>query len=154
VKRILALGALAAALVAPSAVARPAGSCTATAPDAFGPFGRGIPPMRAKIGKGGHVMTGVVLSAVTCAPLRGAQVQYWQAGKNGVYTRAGSGTVLTDRNGRFRFETPVPPRYEGRPPHIHLRVVAKDHVTLLARYEFSPGEKRASIRLVLRPIDL
>jgi protocatechuate 3,4-dioxygenase beta subunit len=154
VKRILALGALVAALVAPSAVARPAASCTATPPDGFGPFGRGIPPMRAKIGKGGHVLTGIVVSAVSCSPLKGAQVQYWQADKNGRYTRAGSGTVLTDRNGRFRFETPIPPRYDGLPPHIHLRVVAKDHVPLLARYQLSPGEKRGSVELVLRPIDL
>jgi protocatechuate 3,4-dioxygenase beta subunit len=130
-----------------------AASCAPTAPDAFGPFGRSIPPQRAKIGKG-HVLTGTVLSSVNCAPLAGAQVQLWQVNKNGRYTVAGSATVITDREGRFRFEGPYPPQYEGIPPHIHLRVVAKNHVTLLARFVPRPGARRGTIRLVLRPIAL
>jgi protocatechuate 3,4-dioxygenase beta subunit len=143
----------AAALAASVGDVSGAASCAPTAPDAFGPFGRSIPPQRAKIGKG-HVLTGTVLSSVNCAPLAGAQVQLWQVGRNGRYTVAGSGTVITDREGRFRFEGPYPPQYEGIPPHIHLRVVAKNHVTLLARFVPRPGERRGAIRLVLRPIAL
>ena len=131
--------------------AAPAARCAPTAPDAFGPFGRGMPPVRSKIGKG-HVLTGVVLS-VRCAPLR-AQVQFWQANRDGRYTRAGSATILTGANGRFRFEGPFPPSYEGLPGHIHIRVLAKDHVTLLARYVPAPGERVGTLRLVLRPIAL
>jgi protocatechuate 3,4-dioxygenase beta subunit len=112
-----------------------------------------MPPARAKIGTG-HVLTGVVLSTVNCAPLRRAAVQFWQSNRNGVYTRAGSATVFTGRDGRFRFEGPFPASYEGRPPHIHIRVVARDHVTLLARYEPARGERRGTIRLVLRPVEL
>jgi protocatechuate 3,4-dioxygenase beta subunit len=100
------------------------------------------------------VLTGTVLSSVNCAPLAGAQVQLWQVSKSGRYTVAGSATVITDREGRFRFEGPYPPQYEGIPPHIHLRVVAKNHVTLLARFVPRPRERRGSIRLVLRPIAL
>jgi protocatechuate 3,4-dioxygenase beta subunit len=131
----------------------PAATCAPTAPDAFGPFGRSIPPMRAKIGKG-HVLTGTVLSSVDCAPIARAQVQIWQVNRSGRYTVAGSATVITDTTGRFRFEGPYPPQYEGIPPHIHLRVVAKNHVTLLARFVPRPGERRGTIRLVLRPIAL
>ena len=151
--RWLVVIAAAAALAASAGDVSRAAACAPTAPDAFGPFGRSIPPQRAKIGKG-HVLTGTVLSSVNCAPLAGAQVQVWQVSKSGRYTVAGSATVITDREGRFRFEGPYPPQYEGIPPHIHLRVVAKNHVTLLARFVPRPGERRGSIRLVLRPIAL
>jgi len=156
VRRAICLGLALAALAAPAAagVAAPhAIRCSPTPQDAFGPFGRGIPPVRSKIGTG-HVLTGVVLTSLDCRPIRRAQVQFWQANRRGQYTRAGSATVLTDRFGRFRFEGPFPPSYEGRPGHIHIRVVAKDHVTLLARYEPPRGERRGTIRLVLVPQDV
>ena len=156
-KRVACVAFLVAACVAAAtsaaAVGAQAASCTATAPDAFGPFGRGMPPVRSKIGSG-HVLTGVVLSAAGCKPLRHASVQFWQANRNGVYTRAGSATVFTDRNGRFRFEGPFPPSYEGLPGHIHIRVTAPDHVSLLARYVPAPREKIGTVRLVLRPAAL
>ena len=128
----------------------PAGrGCSPTPPDGFGPFGRGLPPRRAQIGTG-HVLTGVVLSALNCRPLAGATVELWQANRNGRYTRAGSATVVTTRAGRFRFEGPYPPSYEGRTPHIHLRVNARGHETLLTRYE-PRGARRGNLRLVLLP---
>lgn len=145
--------AAAASLVAAGGLgAAPAATCAATAPDAFGPFGRGMPPVRSRIGKG-HVLSGVVLSSVGCGPLR-AQVQFWQANRNGAYTRAGSATILTGKNGRFRFQGPFPPSYEGRPGHIHIRALATNHVPLLARYVPAPGERQGTIRLVLRPVAL
>jgi protocatechuate 3,4-dioxygenase beta subunit len=137
--------------VAASAPAGPtAYRCAPTPPDSAGPFGRGLPPQRAKIGTG-HVLTGVVLSALDCAPLRGAKVQFWQAGKGYRYTRAGSATVVTDRNGRFRFEGPYPASSGIRPPHIHIRVFANFHTPLLTRYVPAKGAKRGTIRLVLEP---
>jgi protocatechuate 3,4-dioxygenase beta subunit len=149
------LGSLtAAAVLATSAgAARPgAPGCTATPEDFAGPFGRGAPPVRAKIGTG-HVLTGIVLSALNCRPLRGAQVQLWQSNRQGRYTRATSATVITDRAGRFRFEGPRPVSYEGREPHIHLRVIARFHRPLLTRY-VPAGRTRGSVRLVLVPEDL
>ena len=44
--------------------------------------------------------------------------------------------------------------YEGRPPHIHLRIVARSHEVLLTRYVAAPGVKRGSIRVVLTPARL
>ena len=49
------------ALFAGPAGTAPAQACKPTPEDAFGPFGRVSPPLRAKIGTG-HVLTGVVLS--------------------------------------------------------------------------------------------
>jgi protocatechuate 3,4-dioxygenase beta subunit len=109
-----------------------------------------VAPRRNKLGTG-HVLTGVVLSSVDCRTLAGARVHLWQANRRGEYVRAGSATVVTDRAGRFRFEGPRPVSYEGRPPHIHLRVVATNHELLFARYVSRPGATRGFIRLVLIP---
>ena len=127
-----------------------ANACRPTPTDAFGPFGRGTPPFRSKIGTG-HVLAGVVLSALDCRPLRRARVELWQADRNGQYTRAGSASVLTDRDGRFRFEGPFPPSYEGRPGHIHMRIFAANHEALMTRYVPPRGSRRGTVRLVLRP---
>jgi protocatechuate 3,4-dioxygenase beta subunit len=97
------------------------------------------------------VLNGVVLSALDCRPIARARVELWQANRQGRYVRALSATVFTDRGGRFRFEGPYPASYEGRPPHIHLRVIAAGHDALLSRYEPARGARRGSIRLVLVP---
>jgi protocatechuate 3,4-dioxygenase beta subunit len=117
--------------------------------DGSGPFARGAPPLRAKIGTG-HVLTGVVLST-DCKPLGRARVQLWQANRNYVYTRAGSATVIAGPTGRFRFEGPRPTSSGGRPGHIHLRVIADEHEILYTRYVPAPGAKRGTVRLVLEP---
>ena len=141
---------VAACVVVGTATAAAATGCPATLSDGFGPFGRGMPPVRASIGKG-HVLTGVILSSLDCKPIAGARVELWQSNAKGRYVRALSATVLTDRSGRFRFEGPYPASYEGRPPHVHLRVVAPAHDILLTRYEPTRGSHRGSIRLVLLP---
>ena len=141
-----------AVLVSGDVAAAPAApGCPPTLDDGAGPFGRGAPPRRAKIGTG-HVLTGVVLSSVDCSPITGARVHLWQANRRGEYVRAGSGTVVTDTAGRFRFEGPKPVSYEGRPPHIHLRVVAAEHELLVTRYVLrSRTTSRGNLRLVLTP---
>ena len=143
----VALTALAAGGIA-SAPAAP--GCPPTIDDGAGPFGRGAPPRRSKIGTG-HVLNGIVLSSVDCTPLAGARVHLWQANRRGQYVRSGSATVVTDKAGRFRFEGPPPVAYEGRPAHIHLRVVAADHELLFSRYVRRAGATRGFIRLVLVP---
>ena len=143
----VALTALAAGGIA-SAPAAP--GCPPTIDDGAGPFGRGAPPRRSKIGTG-HVLNGIVLSSVDCTPLAGARVHLWQANRRGQYVRSGSATVVTDKAGRFRFEGPPPVAYEGRPAHIHLRVVAAEHELLFSRYVRRAGATRGFIRLVLGP---
>ena len=97
------------------------------------------------------MLTGVALSSVDCRPLAGARIHLWQANRRGEYLRAGSATVVTDGAGRFRLEGPRPVSYEGRPPHIHLRVVASKHELLFTRYVLRPGAKQGFMRLVLLP---
>ena len=151
-RRLALLVLVAVAAVAATSVggASGAASCRATLNDGFGPFGRGLPPVRARTGTG-HVLTGVVLSAVDCSPVRGAQVQFWQSNAKGVYTKKLSATVFSGRDGRFRYESPKPVSYEGRPPHIHIRVIAKGFETLYSRVEPAKGAKRSSTRLVMIP---
>src|SRR4051812_12718014 len=150
--RRLALVALlaAAALAALSAGGAAAATCKATPDDGFGPFGQGLPPIRAKTGTG-HVLSGVVLSAVDCKPIRGAQVQFWQSNAKGVYTKKLSATVLSRRDGTFRYESPRPVAEEGFPGHIHVRVIAKGYEALLSRVVPAKGAKRTSVRFVLVP---
>jgi len=127
-----------------------AGACPATPNDGFGPFGQGLPPLRAKTGTG-HVLTGIVLSAVNCKPVPNAQVQLWQSNAAGVYLRRLSATVLTNRAGRFRYESPRPVSYEALPPHIHVRVAARGFETLLSRIIVPRGTRRTNTRLILVP---
>ena len=150
--RLLACAAVAlTALAAGGITSAPAApGCPPTIDDGAGPFGRGAPPRRSKIGTG-HVLNGIVLSSVDCTPLAGARVHLWQANRRGQYVRSGSATVVTDKAGRFRFEGPPPVAYEGRPAHIHLRVVAADHELLFSRYVRRAGATRGFIRLVLVP---
>ena len=141
---------LAAAASVGVAPAAPAAACRPTPDDGFGPFGQGLPPLRARTGTG-HVLTGVVLSAIDCKPVPSALVQLWQANRRGVYVRALSATVVTNGVGRFRYESPRPTSYEGLPPHIHVRVAAKGFETLLSRIVVPSGTRRTNVRLVLVP---
>ena len=144
--RALALAAALAAVAATAGAAPAAGRCTPTYNDGSGPFGRGMPPVRAKVGRG-HVLTGVVLSAAGCGPIRRAQVHIWYRSRVG-YVRATSATVFTDRNGRFRFESGVPFHY-GPPRHFHLRIVAPQHEVLLTRHVVTG--RRGHMRIVVVP---
>lgn len=140
------------AAFAVSAVATPdQAGCKPTLGDGAGPFQSNAiaTPLRSKIGTG-HVLLGRVLAAPDCGPVRRAVVYLWQAGPNG-YSPRGRGRVLTDRQGRFRFEGPVPASY-GRRPHIHLAVVHPAYEDLLTRYVVRPGAKTGRIRLVLTPL--
>jgi protocatechuate 3,4-dioxygenase beta subunit len=149
VAALLAAAVLVAAAGGGAAGAAP--GCSPTLDDGAGPFGRGAPPRRSKIGTG-HVLTGIVLSSVDCRPIAGAAIHLWQANRRGEYVRAGSATVVTNAAGRFRLEGPRPVSYEGRQPHIHLRVAAKNHELLHTRYvPASATAKRGTIRLVLLP---
>ena len=148
-RALLLVALVAAAVAAQAAPSDAAAGCTATPNDGSGPFGRGMPPVRAKVGRG-HVLTGTVLSALACDPIARAQVQIWYRGKNG-YVRATSGTVLTDKNGRFRFESGRPFNY-GPPPHFHLRVVAANHEVLVTR--FTVRGATGNMRIVLEPLGL
>jgi protocatechuate 3,4-dioxygenase beta subunit len=123
--------------------------CRPTMNDGAGPFTRLDAPRRAKIGTG-HVLQGRVLGAGDCSPVRGALVYLWQAGPNG-YGARGRASVKTDRQGRFRFEGPVPSSY-GREPHIHIAVIHPLYEELLTRHVVRRGAKSGRIVIVLTPL--
>ena len=125
--------------------------CQPTIGDGAGPFQANAiaTPLRSKIGTG-HVLLGRVLAAPDCAPVRRALVVLL-AGRPERLRPARARRVLTDRQGRFRFEGPVPANY-GRGPHIHIAVVHPAYEDLLTRYVVRPGSKTGRIRLVLTPL--
>jgi len=92
-----------------------------------------ITPSTVAISRKGQplVVTGVVYAEDCRTPLAGASVYAWQTAADGRYGPSGAdccylqGVALTDRSGRYTFDTVVPGRYlGGNPPprHIHLGV--------------------------------
>ena len=72
-----------------------------------------------------------VLSASTCAPIKGAAVDVWHADAAGNYSGFGAGASSrtfmrgvqkTDKNGLALFTTVYPGWYQGRAVHIHVKV--------------------------------
>lgn len=125
-------------------------TCEPTRPDAEGPFYKAGAPMRDHVGEG-YVLQGVVRSADGCAPIAGAQIEFWMAGPDGNYTDDYRATELVGEDGAYRFESNFPPPYSGRPPHIHLRVSAEGYQTLITQHYPKEGETNASFDLVLVP---
>lgn len=97
-------------------------------------------PKRASVGSG-FVLTGTVFGDDDCRPIEGATVELWLAGPKGD-TEDLRGTVVTDSNGRYRFQSPFPVANGGPPPHIHMNVAADGFVAI--ETEIFPREGAAS----------
>jgi protocatechuate 3,4-dioxygenase beta subunit len=149
-RRAAIVALLAAAMLARPALAAAAPSaCPPTREDMLGPFYEPDAPVRSSVGKG-HVLSGTVRSSIDCRPIPGARVELWLTGPDG-YDDAHRATVVADGEGRYRFESEVPPPYERRPPHIHVRVAHPGHRTLVTQHYPRAGEAEATFDLVLRP---
>ena len=111
------------------------------------------------------IFTGAV-RATSGDPLAGAVLDVWQADGLGLYSRFAPGlpewnlrgAVRPDADGRFSFHTVRPAPYQiphdgstgalieaagwhaWRPAHLHLRVTAPGHRTLISQLYFSGGE--------------
>ena len=138
-------------------IAAPAGAlaqqCRVTPRDMLGPFYIKGAPSQADLcasGSGGSqklAVTGRVLGMPDCAPLAGALVEVWQADARGDYTQVGAkqddpgcllrASLRTDAEGRYAFRTVMPGEYPGRPRHVHYRVSAKGHATLVTQLYFA-----------------
>jgi protocatechuate 3,4-dioxygenase beta subunit len=143
--RVAIIVALIALLAGPAAAAP---KCPPTPQDEIGPFYKQNAPLRSKTGSG-YVLAGTVRSAATCRPVPGARVEFWQAGPDGKYSDAWRAAIITDRHGRFRLTTAVPPPYSSRPPHIHILVDMRGYAGLITQHYPAPGKHGATMDLVL-----
>jgi protocatechuate 3,4-dioxygenase beta subunit len=142
---VLALVLILAASVATSAQAP---SCAPTKPDMLGPFYKPSAPERAVTGQG-LVVSGTVRSARGCGPLPGALLEWWSADARGEYQDELRATQHTGTDGTFRYETAAPGRYPGRPPHLHVKISAPGHRTLVTQIYPRDGQRAIATEFVL-----
>lgn len=122
--------------------------CAPTRPDALGPFYAPNAPERARTGRG-LAISGAVRSAAGCATIAGARIEWWSANPRGDYDDDHRATQASDAEGRYRYETDAPGRYPGRPLHVHVRVTAPGHRTLVTQVYPRPGETSIEVDFVL-----
>jgi protocatechuate 3,4-dioxygenase beta subunit len=127
-------------------------TCKPTEPDMLGPFYEPDAPVRSSVGEG-YVLSGTVQSAGDCSPIKGAAIEFWLTGPEGSYGDDYRATVYSDDAGRYRFQSNFPKPYFGRPPHIHIRVSAKGHKTLVTQHYPKKGDSSGSFELVLVPAE-
>jgi protocatechuate 3,4-dioxygenase beta subunit len=106
----------------------------------LGPFYTPHAPERGQTGRG-LVVSGRVRSAVDCAPLPGARIEWWSANAQGNYDDEHRATQVADAQGGYRYETDFPGRYPGRPPHVHVRISAPGHRVLVTQLYPKLGEQ-------------
>jgi len=124
--------------------------CAPTAPDAEGPFYKAGAPERSSIGRG-LVISGAVRTAGSCAPLPKARIEWWQVNPQGQYDDAHRATQAADAEGQYHFETNFPIAYFGRPPHIHVKVLAPGHRPLTTQIYPKAGQSEIAFDFALRP---
>jgi len=125
-------------------------TCKPTDPDMLGPFYKSAAPIRSAVGKG-YIMTGMVKSSRDCSVIKGARIEFWLVNPEGTYDDEHRATVFSDAAGSYRFESNMPKPYFGRPPHIHIRVSAESHETLVTQHYPEDGKTLSRFDLVLVP---
>jgi protocatechuate 3,4-dioxygenase beta subunit len=135
---------------AAAAITAKAETCKPTEPDMLGPFYKSGAPVRSAVGKG-YIMTGMVKSARDCSAIKAARIEFWLVNPGGSYDDDHRATVFSDATGSYRFESNMPQPYSGRPPHIHIRVSAEGHKTLITQHYPEKGKTQAPFDLVLVP---
>lgn len=124
--------------------------CTPTRADSLGPFYEPNAPERDNTGQG-LVISGTVRSARDCSPLGGAVIEWWSANPRGDYDHAHRATQRASADGSYQYTTDFPGRYPGRPLHVHVRVTAPGHHTLVTQVYPQQAQTALSVDLVLAP---
>ena len=140
---LLALSAVGAGAAGSDAAPR----CAPTRAYALGPFYEPGAPVRSRVGTG-YVLSGRVLTT-GCRAIARARIEFWLVNPRGEYDDAHRATVIARRDGRYRFVSNRPPGYEGRPPHIHVRVTARGFRTLVTQHYPRGSRTSATFNLVL-----
>ena len=143
----LLIAALVVAAPAPRVAAK---DCPATAADALGPFYVEGAPERARTGDG-LAVEGQVRSTADCRPLAGARIEWWSANASGAYDDAHRASQVTDGEGRYRYVTDMPGKYPGRPVHLHVKITAPGHKTLVTQLYPKTGQRAITFDFVLPP---
>ncbi len=125
--------------------------CAPTAADSEGPFYEPDAPVRSSVGLG-YILTGTVQSTKDCAPIPNVQIEFWLANPAGMYDDEHRATVFANQSGSYRFESNFPPRYNFRPPHIHMRITADGFKPLVTQHYPKSDTTTASFDLVLIPL--
>lgn len=120
----------------------------ATSSQTEGPFFRVGSPKRRSLLEPGLpgtrlTLTGRVLT-LSCQPVAGALLDFWQADSSGLYDDHGyrlRGHQLADTTGRYLLQTILPGEYAGRAPHVHVKVQTPDGRVLTTQL-YLPGAKR------------
>jgi protocatechuate 3,4-dioxygenase beta subunit len=132
------------------------GDCETTS-DILGPFYRPNSPVRTNLVtndiSGEKIeLIGTVRQADCKTPQRRAKVELWHCSKDGVYDNTSNefrhrGTTYTDDNGKYFFNTILPPPYDAggfmRPAHFHLMITAEGHQSFVTQLYFT-GDKYIS----------
>jgi len=114
-----------------------------TGDDGLSPSYKPGAPSRSIVGTG-HVLTGSVVSSRDGSPVAGAQLELWPEYADRGHPDEGRATVVTDQNGRYRFQC-------DPPEHIHMRITARGYVGI-AQNSYHPGGQAEGIfDVVLRP---
>ncbi len=124
--------------------------CIPTRPDIEGPFYKPNAPLRDKTGSG-LTVSGRILSYHDCKPISQAVIEYWHANPEGVYDDAHRGTVISDKEGRYKFVTDFPGIYPGRPAHIHFKIRAPGFKPLTTQLYFRKKVSEEVFDIVLVP---
>jgi protocatechuate 3,4-dioxygenase, beta subunit len=97
-------------------------------------------------------------------PIRGAQVEIWQADVNGAYIHTNStirnrdagfqgfGRFITGSSGEYLFRTVKPGLYPGRAPHIHFGVTVPGARTAFVTQLYEAGQPRNNSDSVLNSV--
>lgn len=125
------------------------GDCAATTDDIQGPFYLPGSPNTALVAQPGEPGTRLYISGTTlsndCAtPIPGVKIEVWQANAAAVYDTSQNfllrGTVFSDENGLYAFETILPGAYlngnQYRPKHIHFKVTKPGFPDLVTQLYF------------------
>jgi hypothetical protein len=134
----------------PTALPTTTVACRPTTTRAEPPFASPEPPIRDSVDKG-HVLSGVVRSSEGCAPIAGAKIIFWLANPSGEYDDAHTATVITDAEGKYRFESNYPGSYDNVRPHIHMYVSAEGYQSILTEHLPRAGQTEGVFDIVLVP---
>ncbi|MEB2780050.1 catechol 1,2-dioxygenase [Algoriphagus sp. C2-6-M1] len=127
----------------------------ATTSDILGPFYRPASPVRTNFRRPGEKgknvdLSGKILHQDCTTPYQNAKVELWHCDAEGVYDNSTDefkyrGTVITDAEGNYAFQTILPVPYDAgggliRPAHYHMMVTAEGYQPLVTQLYFT-GDK-------------